>query len=711
MMHNNARLKLLILDDDAMIADTIRRMGEYVGLECKYTVSISEFFVLMRDWCPSVVALDLLMPEMDGLEVIAKLAEQGYSTDLIITSGMGERVLDAARLSASEHGLNTLGVLAKPFSTHALRALLEQAGTSTSNALLVPQSRANEPSLADLKNAIDTKQISVAYQPKIFCRTGTLSGFEVLARWQWHGHWVSPETFIAMAEEHGLIDDLTRLIVEQSLAWFASVSQYVPVAGLTTMRSTTLSLNISAKSLNNQALLNWIVEQCDEWKIERNRLILELTETSATSEFVTALDTLTRLRIKGFHLAIDDFGTGYSSMVQLVQLPFSEIKIDKSFVMANRNSAVSSAVVRSIIDLGRSLNMLSTAEGVEDATTLDFLKELGCDLAQGYHIAKPMPAEAVIPWFERRESTREQSRLVSVNHSTLFGSAPDRNIDRLTELAARLLSVPIALVTVLDHDREWFKSKVGVSITDLPRSESFCTYTIGYDDILVVQDATLDDRFQALNLVQGEEHIRFYAGHPLCLPNGDKIGALCVLDRHIRSLSDSDIHTMKQLSKMVELELAEMLVPVHGPIPELVDKKRFLLRANQTQALATELAQEVTLFYLVLDDLGQINRQLGRDVGDRFLQRLVDVVIAATGVSDLIGRYRGAEIVILRVGESAQVSQHLQAAIAQCLIQQSEALAMPVNVLFASVALAPTTTMTLGCAVETARSSAIVIGS
>jgi diguanylate cyclase (GGDEF)-like protein len=705
----NDQPKLLILDDDAMIADTIRRMGEYFGFECRYTVSVSEFFVLMRDWNPSVVAVDLLMPEMDGLEVIVKLAQLEYSTNLIITSGMEERVLDAAMRSAKEHGLNTLGVLAKPFTSSALKALLERADMATSDRSSVDLVNINEPSLADLQEAIDGKQITVTYQPKINCRTGGLAGFEALARWHWQGRWVSPEKFIIMAETYGLIDELTQLVVQQSLAWFASISQYVPVAALTTMRSVSLSLNISAKSLSNQELFNWIVNECDKWKIERNRLILELTETSATSEFVTALDTLTRLRIKGFHLSIDDFGTGYSSMVQLVQLPFSEIKIDKSFVMANRNSEISSAVVRSIIDLGRSLNMKSTAEGVEDAMTLEFLQKLGCDLAQGYHIAKPMLAEEVIPWFENRESTREASRLSSVSHSSLFGSAPDRNIDRLTALTARLLSVPIALVTVLDHNREWFKSKVGVSITDLPRNQSFCTYTIGYDDIFIVEDATLDERFQHLDLVLGEERIRFYAGYPLCLPNGSTIGALCILDREVRVLSQREIATMKQLSQMIELELGDMLVPAQSLFSQLVDKKRFLRCAGQMQTLAADLHQSTTLFYIVLDDLGQINRQLGRDVGDRCLKQLIESIMVATGSSDLIGRYRGAEIVILRLGDSDPVLQRLQSAIVQCLKHLDEEFSMSIAVLFSSITMAPTTPMPLGYAIEGARLSAKAI--
>lgn len=703
--------RLLILDDDAMAGDTIRKIGEYLDFQCKQTTSVTEFFTRVRDWNPDVVVLDLYMPGKDGLEVMSQLADKGYGADLIITSGMGERILDAALLSASEYGLNPLGVLAKPFSISDLRTLLNQVGKLTKNHKFFDQSDvfSVEPTSIDLKKAIDLSQITVVYQPKVYCRTGTLAGFEVLARWNWNDHWVSPDTFIVIAEDSGLIDDLTRLVIEQSLVWFANIPQHAYYSNLRSMQYTTLSLNISAKSLTNQDLLNWIVRRCDELQIERKKIIFELTETSATSEFVSALSTLTRLCIKGFHLSIDDFGTGYSSMVQLVRLPFTEIKVDKSFVIANRNSAVSNVVVRSIIDLGHSLNMLSTAEGVEDEKTLDFLKELGCDMAQGYHIARPMPGEDVFSWLKQRESNRELSRLESVKKSIFFDTAPDRDIDRLTQLAAQLLSVPVALVTVLDQTTEWFKSKIGLSITELPRNQSFCTYTIEHDDILIVEDTMKDKRFQSLDIVLGDEHIRFYAGYPLCTPNGNKIGTLCVLDRYPRSLSKTEARALKHLSSMVEFELAETLKPKNDQFSALVDKKIFLMKANYTLKLAAEMSQRATLFYVVLNELSLVNRHHDRATGDHCLQCLVDVVMELVETSDLVGRYRGAEIVILRVGESESTSQSLQNAVSQRLEQLNNKLTVPVRALFSSAPLRLCSQTALSEALEEARASAKVI--
>jgi len=448
------------------------------------------------------------------------------------------------------------------------------------------------------------------------------------------------------------------------------------------------------------------VKRCDDLNIDRHRVTFELTESSATNEFVTSLDMLTRLRLQGFHLSIDDFGTGYSSMMQLVRLPFSEIKIDKSFVMANRDSNVSSAVVRSIIDLGRSLQLLSTAEGVEDLATLSFLRDLGCDLAQGYFIAKPMAEEAILPWYQQRESNRELARLESVKKSALFGSAPERNIDRVTQLAVRLLQVPIALVTIVGRDRQWSKSKVGMSITEVPRKQSFCNHTIEYDDAIIVQNPLHDERFQNLDSVTGDENIRFYAGQPLCLPNGDKVGALCVLDRQPRTFSAADIRVLKGLAAMVELELTDTIASAHSPLPALVEKEPFLLRARHTLMFAAEAGQEATLYYLVIDNLEHINRHHGRATGNYCLQWLADTVLTSLDPSDLIGRYRGAEIVILRMGEPDDQSFPVQNTLVERIEKLSHELSVPVHALFSSVPLTASAECALGAAVEQARATA-----
>jgi len=390
--------RLLVLDDDAMVGRTVKSIAETVGFEARATQSPTEFFQFVEEWVPTHVAIDLVMPEMDGVEVIARLSTRRCRAQIIITSGMAGRVLEAAGRSASEHGLNILGVLPKPFLPNMLRELLGAEvpvrGAGGRPEIRTPRGPIEVAVITpdDITEALRDRAFQMAYQPKVTCVARELAGYEALVRWR-HPRFgnVAPDRFIPLAEKHNLIDSLTEQVAEQSFAWFAENCSE-PGSKLT------LSINISARSLRNVQLLDAICERCKALAVDPARVIFELTETSAMEDPVASLDTLTRLRMRGFQLSLDDFGTGFSSMLQLVRLPFSEIKVDKSFVMAITRSAESRSVVRSIVDLGHSLGMHATAEGVEDAQVLAYLQEVGCDLAQGYYFARPMPGPEAARW-------------------------------------------------------------------------------------------------------------------------------------------------------------------------------------------------------------------------------------------------------------------------------------------------------------------------
>ncbi|HUP92267.1 MAG TPA: EAL domain-containing response regulator [Solimonas sp.] len=385
--------RLLILDDDAAVGQTIMFVAEAAGMEARWVSAPQDFLREVAQWNPSHVAIDLVMPEMDGVEVIALLAERGCRARIIISSGVGSRVLDAARRSASEHGLDIAGVLPKPFMPATLRALLsEPAPPPRPPPGTMPARPEPEVTEAELRGALERREFELAYQPKIRCATRALAGFEALVRWKRpHGALVMPDRFIPLAESAGLIDALTEQVFEQSLRWF---SEAFPDSGLS------LSVNISARSLGDFRLGDHVAGLGREYLVDAGRLVLELTESSTMLDPTASLALLTRLRVRGYELSIDDFGTGYSSMVQLVRLPFSEMKVDKSFVMTAAQSEESRTVIRSIVDLGHSLGLRVIAEGVEDAGTLAYLRDVGCDLAQGYYISRPMPGSAVAAWIE-----------------------------------------------------------------------------------------------------------------------------------------------------------------------------------------------------------------------------------------------------------------------------------------------------------------------
>jgi EAL domain-containing protein (putative c-di-GMP-specific phosphodiesterase class I) len=168
-----------------------------------------------------------------------------------------------------------------------------------------------------------------------------------------------------------------------------------------------ISVNISAKTLGDLKFVDLLEGKCRDTGISPEAVILEVTETAAMDDQLLALDMFTRLRMKGFQVSIDDFGIGNSSLALLARLPFSEIKVDRSFAMSATKSEESRAIIKSTVDLSHSLDLTVVTEGVEDRETLDFLQEIGCDLAQGYYIARPMPGDAVVEWMlQRRESTR-----------------------------------------------------------------------------------------------------------------------------------------------------------------------------------------------------------------------------------------------------------------------------------------------------------------
>lgn len=388
--------RLLILDDDADIGATIANIARTVGFEAMSVTESESFFAQVDTWSPSHIAIDLVMPEVDGIEVMRRLGGAACPASIIITSGVGSRVLDAAKRSALEHGLRLGGVVSKPFTPAKFRALLAEPGVATDARTGRAERAEVQVDAAMIQAAIVRREFTMAYQPKIACRSAAVIGSEALARWTHPVHgMIPPDRFIVAAERLGLMDPLTVHLFDIALAWFAEIRE---------AQDFVLSFNISRSSLGDIQLADRLARQCADHGVPPGQIILELTETSALADPTTSLDLLTRLRFKGFRLSIDDFGVGYSSIAQLVRLPFSELKIDKSFVFEAASSSEARTIIRTMVNLGHSLDLTVTAEGVEDGEALKILCEAGCDLAQGYHIARPLHASAVQAWLDGRKA-------------------------------------------------------------------------------------------------------------------------------------------------------------------------------------------------------------------------------------------------------------------------------------------------------------------
>ena len=222
--------------------------------------------------------------------------------------------------------------------------------------------------------------------------TGKLCGVEALARWNHPDKGlIQPYYFISLAEANGLIEDLTWLMLDQTAKDWCALNI-----------DATASINLTASMFKDLSLPSKISNIINKYQLDSSQIILEVTESALIEELAKSLECLTRLRMKGFQLSIDDFGTGHSSLIQLHRIPFSELKIDRSFIMKMTKDQEARAIVETVIILSHKLKMRSVAEGIEDESVLDALKNAGCDIAQGYHFAKPMPFDNLKAWIKDR---------------------------------------------------------------------------------------------------------------------------------------------------------------------------------------------------------------------------------------------------------------------------------------------------------------------
>ena len=244
--------------------------------------------------------------------------------------------------------------------------------------------------LDGFERALINHRLRLVYQPKVGLGDGKLKRVEALVRWDDDALGpVPPSRFVPLAEKHGLIDELTRWGLTTALRQWRAWHEI----GL----DPEIAFNISALSLQHLDFPDLVERACRETGVPTERLVLELTE-GATQPLVKLMDTLTRFRIKGIGLALDDFGVGYSTLMQLRQLPFTEIKIDRVFVSDLAQSADDRAIVAAIVALGHAMGLSVTAEGVETPAQLRILKDSGCDVAQGYLVAAPLAPDRLQEW-------------------------------------------------------------------------------------------------------------------------------------------------------------------------------------------------------------------------------------------------------------------------------------------------------------------------
>ena len=382
---------IAVVDDNAEFCLLLKRFLEAKGYDVT-VFSSSAAFINKSCTAFDLILLDLYMPDPDGVAVIRHLASVDYGGAVLLMSGEDQGVLRAALELAKAQSIEKIASVNKPFSLENLSELVH----SLLQTVIFKQQGFTatwQPVAEDLFAAIELQQLQLHYQPKIVLVENTLAGFEALLRWKHPEHGlVMPDHFIPLAEQSQelmqlLTNEVVRLAILQLTEWQQQGQQVQ------------LSINVSMLNLEALDFPEQLEQKLRSAKLSPGQLLLEITESALMSDVASALDILLRLRMKGFGLSIDDFGTGYSSLAQLHRIPFSELKVDRSFVMTMLQSHESRTIVETCIQLAKRLGLQVVAEGVENQAILAELLAMGCDVGQGYFWSKPVSANDAKAWF------------------------------------------------------------------------------------------------------------------------------------------------------------------------------------------------------------------------------------------------------------------------------------------------------------------------
>jgi len=352
-----------------------------------------------------LIFLDINMPGMDGVEFIRRLVECRYGGSVILVSGENGRILESVEKLLKAHQLIALGHLQKPVKPDELLSLLGRLKPNIGHSNVTRVSQ-HSYSAEQFRAAIAQGELINYYQPKVALATGEVVGMESLVRWR---HPVDglifPDQFLGLAEEQGLLTEVTRVVLieamKQAKAWWRA-GYHLSVA-----------VNISMDDLTALDFPDMAEVLAASVGIDPQIITLELTEGQVMRQLSTVLDVLSRLSLKRFRLSIDDFGTGHSSLAQLRDLPFNELKVDRGFVHGASTDGTRRAICSASLQMAHQLQMQVVGEGIENREDWDFLSQLGCDVGQGYFIARPMPAADVVGWIGVWDASTRANRLLT----------------------------------------------------------------------------------------------------------------------------------------------------------------------------------------------------------------------------------------------------------------------------------------------------------
>jgi EAL domain-containing protein (putative c-di-GMP-specific phosphodiesterase class I) len=366
-----------------------------IGTEVRTCASLEELEALLPDFQPDILLVDLMMPGRDGIDVLCRIGTDLRAATYIMT-GADRRTIEATFEVLHASRIEVADILRKPISLSHLRDLVEAPSrarpAAADHSPARPASRGVLPP-AQFERAVRERRIGPFFQP-IFAADGvTLKGFEALARIEGEDKSLfAAEHLHQLVEDDSLATALTDLVIDRALGFLSR---------LDSPRELKMSINIFGNHAVADGFRESLVEKCARHGLAPERVILELSEAAVFDLDESDLRKITQLRLAGFGLSIDDFGTGNSSLGRLASLPFSELKIDKSFCLKLPSSRTAWAVVETCLGLARRLEMNVTAEGVETQPVALALAQIGCDALQGHYFGHAMSGEDAAHWIAR----------------------------------------------------------------------------------------------------------------------------------------------------------------------------------------------------------------------------------------------------------------------------------------------------------------------
>ena len=388
---------VLLIDDDPAQTLILKAYFQQLRIDEIEIASDAEKFFCVDGRDPNefdLVVSDLQMPKMDGFELLRHMWKFDYIGDIALMSGVARKLLEHASRLAQMHGLNLIGYVNKPLAKASLDEIFLASDDNTGPKFSKDRIKITPD---EFKAALLDGQIKPYYQPQIEIASGRIVGAETLARWvKSDGSIISPNAFLPIAEETGQMGELTLRLYTQVLEDTQTF--------LKTNSSLSFAINLSPGLISDVTLPECLSNMRREMGIPARNLRFEITEDSILNVQASTLEVLSRLQVLGHGVAIDDFGTGSSNIQTLRDFPFTELKIDRSFIHKANINEFSAQTINAAVALAKQLDMQTVAEGVENLTDWNFAKDAGVDFVQGFFVEKALSPLAFLDFINKHQN-------------------------------------------------------------------------------------------------------------------------------------------------------------------------------------------------------------------------------------------------------------------------------------------------------------------